>query len=345
MKKIIFLLVILFIFCTSSLSQYQRYQKVVGGEYFINSDPGEGYGTWIATDTLPEVEVIVPGIDLSIGSKLYVRFKSTNGTWSGPRCIPRREHFNNSGASLTYGEYYINLDPGRGNGTPININPDGTIQPIDPPLKRGDRVFFRVKDSFNRWSPARSATYTFKYIDSAVCYVKNYSGGQSPIYPMIVNSSNDSTALFTAYRNNITPIYENDTIFVRSRTTDHFWSYWKYVIYRIVTDIQQISDIMPKEYQLSQNYPNPFNPLTTISFAIPKSSYITLKIVNILGEEIETLLSKEMQSGNYNINWDGSKYTSGMYFYRLQATDPSTSSGSTSSGYSFTQTKKLILMK
>jgi hypothetical protein len=229
MKTIILILVLLCINCTSSLSQYLRYQKIVGGEYFFNSDPGEGNGTWIQTDTLNEVSVNVPIGDVPVGTSIYIRFKSTNGTWSGPRCILRREYFTNSGANLTYGEYFINTDLGRGNGTPIGINPDRSIILNNPPLKRGDKAFFRVRDSFNRWSPARAATFLFQYIDSAVCYVKYYSGGQSSVASMTVSSPNDSNAVFTADRNNIAPIHDKDTVLVRFQTVDHFWSYWKSV--------------------------------------------------------------------------------------------------------------------
>jgi len=88
----------------------------------------------------------------------------------------------------------------------------------------------------------------------------------------------------------------------------------------------------PTEFQLSQNYPNPFNPTTNISFSIPDESYVTLKVYNILGYEITTLVNKEMKSGNYTVKFDGSSLPSGIYFYRLQANHN-------------IATKKLILVK
>jgi uncharacterized protein YcnI len=86
------------------------------------------------------------------------------------------------------------------------------------------------------------------------------------------------------------------------------------------------------EYSLEQNFPNPFNPVTTINFSIPKEGLVTLKIYNTIGEEIESLVSEIKQAGNYNVNFDASSLSSGIYFYRIH-TD------------SFVETKKMILMK
>jgi hypothetical protein len=76
---------------------------------------------------------------------------------------------------------------------------------------------------------------------------------------------------------------------------------------------------IPEDYVLENNYPNPFNPTTTIRFAIPKSSFVTLKVFNILGEEISTVLGERLPAGAHSVQWDGSPFPNGVYFYRLQA--------------------------
>jgi hypothetical protein len=86
------------------------------------------------------------------------------------------------------------------------------------------------------------------------------------------------------------------------------------------------------EFALEQNFPNPFNPATTISFSIPFSEFTTLKIFDILGNEIVTLVNEEKQAGSYLVEFNASNLASGMYIYRLQAG-------------SFTETKKMVLMK
>ena len=99
-----------------------------------------------------------------------------------------------------------------------------------------------------------------------------------------------------------------------------------------VSSIDNSDNIIPSKYSLEQNFPNPFNPMTTINFSIPKEGLVMLKIYNTIGEEIETLVSEIKQAGNYNVNFDASSLSSGIYFYRIH-TD------------SFVETKKMILMK
>lgn len=89
---------------------------------------------------------------------------------------------------------------------------------------------------------------------------------------------------------------------------------------------------IPNEFSLAQNYPNPFNPSTTISFTIPQSEFVTLKVYDILGREVATLVNENLTAGNHTYNFDASKLTSGVYFYKLQTGK-------------FSETKKMILMK
>ncbi len=93
-----------------------------------------------------------------------------------------------------------------------------------------------------------------------------------------------------------------------------------------------IKYVSPVNFNLEQNYPNPFNPSTVISFKLSVSSFVSLKIFDILGREISTLVNEEKQPGNYEVTFDASKLSSGIYFYTLQ-------SGS------FVETKKMILIK
>ena len=87
-----------------------------------------------------------------------------------------------------------------------------------------------------------------------------------------------------------------------------------------------------QSFNLFQNYPNPFNPSTKITYTIPELSFITLKVYDVLGNEIAKLVNEEKQIGDYEVEFDGSELTSGIYFYRLQAG-------------SYFETKKMILLK
>jgi hypothetical protein len=89
---------------------------------------------------------------------------------------------------------------------------------------------------------------------------------------------------------------------------------------------------IPTSYSLSQNYPNPFNPTTNVQFSIIKVQFVTLKVFDLLGQEVATLVNEQLEPGTYNVDWNASQFTSGIYFYRLQTKG-------------FTDTKKLILLK
>ena len=97
------------------------------------------------------------------------------------------------------------------------------------------------------------------------------------------------------------------------------------------SDIVEI-EFSPENYSLSQNYPNPFNPSTSISFTITKSTFVTLKIFNILGSEITTLVNQVTPSGKYEIKFDAKNLPSGIYLYTITAGE-------------FVDTKKMLLMK
>jgi len=107
-----------------------------------------------------------------------------------------------------------------------------------------------------------------------------------------------------------------------------------------VTDVNNETTFYPEKFSLSQNFPNPFNPATTITYQIPHAGFVTLKVYDILGREIATLVNEEKPAGSFEVQFNGNGLTSGIYFYQIKAGDPSTSSGQ---GYS--ETKKMILLK
>ena len=93
---------------------------------------------------------------------------------------------------------------------------------------------------------------------------------------------------------------------------------WKVMNYSGTTNINQ-ENIVPVEFTLSQNFPNPFNPVTTIEYSIAKSGQVTMKVYNILGREVKTLINNIEGPGKYKIDFNGSRFASGVYFYVLQS--------------------------
>ncbi len=100
----------------------------------------------------------------------------------------------------------------------------------------------------------------------------------------------------------------------------------------VITGIVPVGTEIPKDFSVSQNYPNPFNPVTKIDFALPKSGNVTMKVYNILGKEVATLVNETKNAGNYTVSFNASNLSSGMYFYKIEANG-------------FTEVKKMMLVK
>jgi hypothetical protein len=91
-------------------------------------------------------------------------------------------------------------------------------------------------------------------------------------------------------------------------------------------------NILPTEFVLEQNYPNPFNPVTSLQYTIGSRQYVSLKVYDILGREVVTVVNEEKLAGSYEIVFDAPELSSGIYYYRLETNG-------------FSQTKKMILLK
>jgi len=149
------------------------------------------------------------------------------------------------------------------------------------------------------------------------------------------NISNDTLDIPFGY----TVLNENDTI--RHVIGIIYYSFNKYKFVprtnadfgAIITDVDSDHDpVVPKTYSLTQNFPNPFNPSTVIEYTLPTSGFVTLKIYNILGQEVRTLVSDVQSPGKYSVRFDASSYASGLYFYQLRTGE-------------FLDVKKMLLLK
>ncbi len=99
----------------------------------------------------------------------------------------------------------------------------------------------------------------------------------------------------------------------------------------VTGDIEE-EETIPTEFALYQNYPNPFNPSTLIKYQVPEKSFVLIRVYDLLGKELATLVNEEKSAGSYDVNFDAGQLSSGFYIYTIKAGD-------------FTSTKKMILMK
>ena len=122
---------------------------------------------------------------------------------------------------------------------------------------------------------------------------------------------------------------------IQFKATESLFYRLKQVDYNGSVDYSDVVSVvieMPIEYALDQNYPNPFNPSTVITYSIPQKSNVSLKIYDILGNEIAALVNEQKEAGSYKVQYDASKLSSGVYIYSIQAGE-------------FLETRKMILMK
>ena len=141
--------------------------------------------------------------------------------------------------------------------------------------------------------------------------------------PYFVSATGSITSISKMPRTSktVTALSDNNTLLVASEDS-----------LTVILGIQTISTEIPKAFSLSQNYPNPFNPKTNINMELHKSGFVKLVIYDVSGKEMETVISQYLKAGTYKIDWDGSRYSSGIYFYKI-ITDE------------FIQTKKMVLVK
>lgn len=156
-------------------------------------------------------------------------------------------------------------------------------------------------------------------------------------YPSSVNELTALYDLITYYADIENDLTKAQPLFTRMLNTYPEEDLTKFAAINLGYNFENLKKItsseqIPEEYYLSNAFPNPFNPVTQIKFSIPKDGFVTLKVFDILGREVATLINEDKSAGAYTANFDASGFASGIYFYSI-------SSGS------FHQTKKMILAK
>lgn len=200
----------------------------------------------------------------------------------------------------------------------------------------------------NRGTPSPNTTYTYVSSDSLGTsddFCAMYSQRTGAINADSINIRRGApgaglgTTLYQQNSERITSLHPAVTAIYRDgsnlNSTFAYWGNGPYDIYfdgeQLVSDVNDLPGTVDS-YSLEQNYPNPFNPTTKIRFTIPEQTNVTLKIFNSIGQEVASLLNGQMAAGNHSVDFNASKLSSGVYFYRIDSP-------------SFTSTKKMILIK
>ena len=199
------------------------------------------------------------------------------------------------------------------------------------------RVFVST-DNGTSWSLANTGLPTSQEITFAVSGTNVFAGAYSNGVYLTTNSGANWIEVNQGFGTSRT---------IRSLAVlgeDLFAGFYDGSVYRrplsqMITLVEQISDLQPIQFFLEQNYPNPFNPSTKIRWQAPEDSWQTLKVYDVLGNEVAVLIDEWKPAGNYETNFNASSLSSGVYTYKLQVYPAEGGVGN------FNQTKKLILMK
>ena len=196
----------------------------------------------------------------------------------------------------------------------IGISNAQTIYDVEPGTK-GNQVKLTVAN-ISELNPAEGVEVKLVKSSSSLSFNKESESIE------LIDASKESDVSFTFDINRNAPVNRKDT--VEFMITDaNGLSLIKSFIFSYTT---------PKEFKLEQNFPNPFNPTTTIQYQLPADARVTLKIYDILGSEVSTLVNEEQEAGYKEVKFNGSIFASGMYIYRLSTEN-------------FSSIKKMMLVK
>ena len=273
------------------------------------------WGAFVNND-YPNIQITLDNyffqiIEVDIENKIYESTMYSLGNSDKPRTTEVMDH------------WYRKINQ-PGPQAPVTYNPviDSNKITFNTSEINGDSLMtvkIQVADDEN---------FTNTVIDTMIDW-KDIYGVDESFNPIDLNKSIDLTKLSfeSSYLNS------GNLYYYRVKYRDHNlkWSEWSNVTsFHNVTFVNENS--IPLEYVLQQNYPNPFNPITNISFSVAEAGQYVLKVYNVLGQEIKTLMQDFLQPGNYNFNFNGSDLSSGVYLYQL-------------SGNNKIFTKKMILIK
>lgn len=278
----------------------------------------------VGVATLPNFDFFVAKFDPSTGDTLWT--KQIGGSGND---VPYSVCELNDGNFLISG--YTNSFGNGGNDVYlVKLSPDGDTLATRTYGSTGDDFSFSIcKTNDNGFLIAGQSD--------------SFGGGGFDAYVIKIDSNLDTVWTSTYggtgndYFNKV--MHSEDNKFVLIGNTKSFGNGGDVYFVKIqdnngTTDLDNnvAGNTIPDKYYLLQNYPNPFNPTTTIEFSVPKTQFVTLKIFDILGREVSTLVSKIMSSGIYSVQFNGNNYNSGTYFYQLREG-------------SFQETRKFVLIK
>jgi len=337
---------------TSVLSLAVMGTNILAGTYghgvFISTDNG---ANWLQTSmSNPTVYALaVSGTNLFAGTNYSVYLSINTGTsWTAigsdlPNysvysfgVSPNETNSGNLYTGTNYGFVYLSYNNGM-NWNQVASNLYDNDAPVSSLAVMGTNLFagtagsgvFLLANNGSSWTAIDSGL-TNKNINAlAVNGTNLFAGTDGGVYLSTNNGTSWTQANTNLTDTSILSLAIMGTNLIAGTRGS---GVWMRPLSEMITAIESVKDQVPIQFKLDQNYPNPFNPSTTIIYSIPKAAQVILKVYNVLGKEVATLVNEEELAGNYSVVFNARNLSSGIYFYRMQAE-------------SFVGTKKLILIK
>ena len=317
---------------------------VSGSNIFAGTLSGATGGVYLSTDNGNSWTPVNNGLYTDIVSLAVFDTNLFAGTWEGVYLSTNNganwafsglglesiTEFASSGSNLFAGGYGLYLS--TNNGTTWTESELG--MGISDLAVSGTNIFagtesgiYLSTDDGTSWKQANNGLTNWFVLSLAVSGINTFTGTKGGVFLSTNNGTDWKEIGLTNYW--VFALFVSGTnLFAGTYGA----GIWRRPLSEVITALDDYQATLPTKYALSQNYPNPFNPTTVINYSVPKQSFVTIKVFDILGREVITLVNEEKAAGEYSVNFNAANLGSGIYFHTMKAG-------------SFTDTKKMVVLK
>jgi hypothetical protein len=245
-----------------------------------------------------------------------------NSYYNGPTSTPNT-FFDGTNQGRTYSSFAANLDARMAATSPLDIQLSGSKngQSVTVTAAISQTGTISQNDLVVHMIAVENVTYVGRNGVSPQNFVVRKMITPIAGDPIVLNAGSAKQVMHSATLTNVVTMnFAGVVVFVQSVSTKEVYQS-EYISTSMLTGVGQVEPSAPSDFSLSQNFPNPFNPSTSITFSVPRTGHVSLKVFGLLGNEVAALISGSLSAGVHTYQFSASEFrlSSGMYFYRLEA--------------------------